>query len=149
LGNADSALVTNGVLEVLATTPNGTPQTLNGFGAITGSLLADAGSTLNPGNTTANIATGIATGVLNITGTVDIEGAAVNAQLNRTNSTTSDEIAAGGALTVNGGTLTVANVGPDLVTGDVFPLFNKGITGSGFTSIILPAQNAAATIAYV
>ena len=149
VNGANSALITNGVFEVLATTPAGTPQRLNGIGTIRGSLVADAGSTLNPGNTTGVITTGTATGVLDVTNAVDIEGAAVNVQLNRANPIISDKISAGSTITVNGGTLTVTNVGPDLVTGDVLALFNKGITGSGFTTISLPVQNLAATITYV
>lgn len=143
VNGANSKLVTNSLVEMAFGT------VLNGIGTIRGSLIADAGSTLNPGNTTGNIATGTGTGILAVTNAVDIAGAAVNVQLNRGNAVTSDEISAGSTITVNGGTLTVTNVGSDLVTGDVFHLFNKGITGSGFTTISLPVQNLAATITYV
>ena len=142
-GNTNSFLATNSLVEMASGT------VLSGIGTIRGSLLADSGSTLNPGNTTGNIANGVATGVLNVTNTVDLEGAALNVQLNRTNAIISDEISAAGSITVNGGTLTVTNVGPNLITGDVLALFNKGITGSGFTTISLPASNIVNTVQYV
>jgi hypothetical protein len=45
------------------------------------------------------------------------------------------------------GTLTVTNLGPDLITGDKFKLFS--IPVSGFTTVTLPASNALNTVAYV
>jgi autotransporter-associated beta strand protein len=143
LGNTNSVLVTNAVVY------NQPFGVVSGIGTIYGSLSNAAGSTLNPGNTTGNIATGVATGVLNVTNVVDIEGATVNVQLNRTNSIISDEISAGGSIFVNGGVLMVTNVGPDLITGDVLTVFNKGITGSGFTTISLPVSNILNNVQYL
>ena len=144
-------LITNGKLEVYSTTTGGGSQVLSGFGTITGDLLADSGSILNPGNAVSvpNLGSSGQDGVMAVSQSVDLEGVTVNMRLNRTNSPTSDKLSAGTSLTVNGGTLNVTNVGPDLVTGDVFTLFNKGITGTGFASISLPAQNVANTITYI
>jgi hypothetical protein len=70
--------------------------------------------------------------------------------LNRTNAVgTNDMLSAGGALVVNGGTLNVTNLGPDLITGDTFYLFNKAITGTGFTVINLPVSNVVNTVQYI
>jgi len=46
--NANSALITNGVLTLLATTPNGSPQTLAGLGSLRGNGVISSG-TINPG----------------------------------------------------------------------------------------------------
>lgn len=131
---ANSALITNGVFEVLATTPAGAPQTLNGFGTIRGSLVAHAGSTLNPGNITGLIANGTGTGVLYVTNTASILGA-VNMRLNRTNAVSADEINAAGFTIDAGATLVVTNVGPTFQGGEVFQLFNHPVS---FATVTLP-----------
>jgi autotransporter-associated beta strand protein len=121
----NSFFVTNGILEVV------TGQQLNGTGTIRGSVVLDADST----NTI-----GVSTGTLSVTNAVTMNGAVVNMDLNRTNAQISDQIAAGGAITVNGGTLNVTNLGPVLQTGDVFHLFNKARVGSGFATLNLPVS---------
>ena len=126
-------LVTNGVFELF------TGQTLTSKGTIIGTVQADAGSTVNPGGSI---------GTMSVTGPFT-SSANINVEWNRTNAPISDLITATGNITINGGNLVVTNLGPDLVTGDVFTLFNKGIVGSGFASIVLPAQNVANTITYV
>lgn len=126
-GGNSSALITNGILEILATTPNGTPQTLNGFGSITGKLLADAGSTLNPGNPTGNVTTGTGTGVLNVSGSASIAGT-VNMRLNNTNTFFADEITANSFTIDPAATLNVTNIGSALAAGNVFQLFNHPVT---------------------
>jgi fibronectin-binding autotransporter adhesin len=120
---------------------NSFAQTLTGSGTINGSLLTTSmGATINPGDTI---------GTLSVTNTVDLEAnSTVIFQWNSTNSQTSDKIAATSSITVNGGTLMVTNLGPDLVTGGVFHLFNQAIVGSGFTTISLPASNVLNTIQY-
>ena len=128
-GRSDSTLnLGNSIVQTL---------TVTGGGNITGNL--------SEANTTTNNFT---SGVLAVSGNATIDNV-VKMQFNRTNSPTCSELSAGGAITVNGGTLTVTNGGPDLVTGDVFHLFNKGITGAGFSTISLPVQNVGATITYV
>ena len=135
LSPTNQLLVTNGLFEVFG------GQTLRGIGAIWGKLLADGSSIINPG---------LPTDALTVTNGVDLESATVNANLNRTNASTSSQIAAAGSttITVNGGTLNITNLGPDLVTGDVYHLFNKAIVGTGFDTISLPVSNVLNTIQY-
>lgn len=113
------------------------PQILQGNGTLNGSLLVDAGSTVMPGATNT-------TAILTVTNAVDVEGT-LNVNFDRTNAITSSKLAAGGAIVVNG-TINVTNLGPDLITGDIYHLFNHAITGAW--TLNLPAQNAAATITY-
>ena len=124
---------------------NSISQTLTANGTINGSLLtAGSGAVIQVGNNTNTI------GTLGVTNTVDLEAnSTVYIKLNRTNSQTSDEIVATNAITVNGGSLIITNRGPDLVTGDVFKLFNQGIAGTGFTSLSLPASNVLNTVQYI
>jgi autotransporter-associated beta strand protein len=136
LGNAASALVTNGILEILATTPNSTPQVLGGFGSITGKLLADSGSTLSPG---------LPTGTLTVSGTAEIAGAVVM-NLSATNTPNCSTLAAT-AFTIDGtATLVVTNVGPGLFTGTTFTLFNHGVS---FPSVTLPNTDPTGLTNYV
>jgi len=45
-----------------------------------------------------------------------------------------------GTLAANSGsTLVVTNIGPNLINGTKFQLFNKAVGGAGFTSVTLPA----------
>jgi PKD repeat protein len=140
----DQALVTNGVFEVLGATPfNGTPQTLNGFGTIRGSLLADFGSTLNPGNATGVITNGTGTGVLNVTNQVSIFGA-VNMRLNTTNAVIADEITAASFAIDPGATLNITNIGNPLTAGSfTFHLFNHPVS---FANVTLPTVSSPLTL---
>ena len=132
-------LVTDGKLEIYSTTSFGNVQTLGGVGSILAtSVTTDSGTIINPG---------LPTGVLSVNNGITINGSTVNFNLNNTNSPTCSEISAGGAIVLSGANLVVTNTGGDLITGDVYPLFNKAVTGT-FT-LSLPAQNAAATITYV
>lgn len=130
-----SELVTNGVLDVLPA------QTLSGIGSINGHVEAASGSILS---------VGLPTGTLSVSNGIALADTTVHMNLNRTNASTCSKLAAtgSGTIVVNGGTLTVTNRGPDLVKGDVFQLFNKAITGTGFTGITLPVSNALNTIQY-
>jgi autotransporter-associated beta strand protein len=102
-------------------------QTLTGGGMLNGALTTLSGSTLNPGNTV---------GTLTIKGNIVLNGTTVM-EINRTNSQTSDQLAATTGSISGGGILTVTNLGPGLQTGDIFQLFNQTVTG--FTTINLPA----------
>lgn len=110
-------------------------QTLTGGGAVNGDVTIGTNAIIAPG-------TGI--GTLTISGALTNDGAAVM-ELNRTNVQNADSITAG-SFSMSG-TLTVTNIGPDLVTGDKFQLFSAPV--SGFSSVSLPAANAANTISYV
>jgi len=69
--NPDSALVTNGVFQVVAFTPTmGTPQTLGGFGAIKGNGVVNFG-TIDPGNATAGGTLSISNGLAINAGAID------------------------------------------------------------------------------
>jgi len=138
-GNADSSLITNGLLEIVGATANGTPESLDGFGTITGSLLADSGSTLNPG---------LPTGELNVSGTAEIAGA-VNMNISITNSPVNSELAAATITIDNTATLVVTNVGPGLFNGTTFHMFSHGLAGAGFTSVVLPAKDPTGLTNYV
>lgn len=114
----------------------GLGQTLTGGGTITGSLAAQAGSTVSPGN-------GVKTARLTVSGTATL-GGNVLMGLNLGNALTNDELS---ATTISaGGTLTVTNLGPDLVAGDTFQLFSVPV--SGFTAVNLPTNNAAGNATY-
>ena len=127
----NSALVTNGTLRLYA------GQTLAGLGTIRGAVIAEAGSIINPG---------LPVGVLTITNGAVFNGT-LNFDLNRTSSPKADQIAAP-SVNVNGATINVTNLGPDLVTGDTFQLFSGPVAGTP-AAVNLPAQNQAGTITYV
>ncbi len=134
-GQPTDTLIVNGTLPLFGT------QTLSGIGTIWGKLSADVGATIAPGNPT---------GTLTITNNVTLNTVTMNVTLNRTNTPNCGQLAAAGAstITVNGGTLTIAAAGNDLVTGDVFHIFNKASLGN-FAVTNLPASNALNTISYV
>jgi hypothetical protein len=152
LSLTNTALVTNGIVEILNT------NILQGFGTIRATTLqADIGSILLPGTTTASFTTNFATatnlvtaltniagtGVLNVTGGVSIGGSVVIA-LNRTNAVNAGELAASSiSVDATNASLTVTNVGPGLVGGDVFHLFNHAVN---FSHIVLPPDTITTTI---
>jgi hypothetical protein len=103
-------------------------QTLSGSGTIRGSLNAIGGSVISPGD---------AVGILTVTNTATL-AAAVNMELNRTNSPNSDRLVAPAIILNSGATLTVTNVGQGVRSGDTFQLFPGPITGT-FTTVNLPA----------
>lgn len=124
----NQVLVTNGVFEVIS------GQALNGFGTILGSLLADAGSSVNvglPGSA----------GVLNVTNIISLNGA-TTMKISRVGSPVSDELVAQQSAISFGGTLTVTNIGGQLQAGDTFTLFSAAGSAynNSFSSIILPAN---------
>lgn len=123
----NTIIYTNGILEISA------GESLNGFGSILGTVTTVAGSTVN---------VGVPIGTLNVSGSISLNGA-VNMDLNRTNSQTADRLNAGSFSGT--GTLNVANLGPDLVTGDTFQLFSTNVPG---LTVNLPVSNALNTIAY-
>lgn len=132
-------------------------QTLSGVGTVHGSVLA--AGTLAPGNGTGTLAIN---GDLTLAGNVTIE---VNTSLAQSN----DLATVTGSLDNTGaGTVEVTNLGPALVVGDTFKLFNQPVanggaltvTGSGVTwvnhlavdgtiSVIQPVSTNAVTMTNV
>jgi fibronectin-binding autotransporter adhesin len=116
-----------------------TVQTLTGAGTVAGNVNQGASGVINPGD-------GI--GKLNVSGTLTLAGTNIF-ELNRTNSAivgTNDMMAVTGAITVSGGTLIATNLGPELITGNTFKLFNKPVNG---LTTSLPVSNALNTVQYV
>ncbi len=105
----------------------GSGQTLSGNGTVNGNLDSTAG-TVSPGD---SIGTLTITNVATLNGTTYME-------LNRTNGAQTNDILAANSI-VLGGTLTVTNLGPNLVAGDRFVLF-KGPTSGAFTTTNLPGN---------
>ena len=113
-------------------------QTLSGSGTILGSVTATGIgiATINPGDSI---------GKLTITNALTLAAnTVVTMELNRTNAATNDMIAAGSV--VGNGALNVTNLGPNLVNGDKFKLFNIPVTG--FTTITLPTTDSTGTNFY-
>jgi autotransporter-associated beta strand protein len=103
-----------------------------GSGSITSPLTVTAGATLSPGD-------GIGSFTVNNTATLN---GTVLMQLNQN---TSDMLSVSGAITASG-SLFVTNVGPDIINGTTFHLFNKAVTG---LTDSLPPKDPAGTNAYV
>lgn len=125
-GTPTITLLSNSVLNVAAISgglPLGFAQTLRGNGTVEGSLQANG--VVQPG---------MGIGTLNIAGAITLSGETVM-ELNRSGAANSDLLAA--TSIACGGTLTIANLGPDLVPGDTFNLFDGALSGS-FMAISLP-----------
>jgi autotransporter-associated beta strand protein len=122
-------LALNGVSLYTGTTTvsNGT---LGGNGVISGPLNVMAGGTLAPG-------TSVGTFTVSNNATL---GGTVLMELNRALSPapSNDLLIVTGTLT-GGGALVVTNIGPDILNGSTFKLFNQGV--SGFSSVTLPATD--------
>ena len=101
-------------------------QTLQGNGAISGSLFAGSGSTLAPGSSL---------GALTVTGSVTLLGS-TTFELNAATAT-NDQLIASGNITY-GGVLNLTNLAGTLGSGNAFKLFSApGYLGT-FTSIVPP-----------
>jgi fibronectin-binding autotransporter adhesin len=136
-GNADSVVITNGLVDV-SSTPSvltGLPQTLSGYGTIQGKLLVENGAILNPG---------LPTGPLTVTGQSEFAGE-VLMNLDATNTPNSSEFVCSNIKVDSTATLVVTNWS-GLVNGTTFTLFSKPITG--FASVSLPATDPTGTTNY-
>jgi fibronectin-binding autotransporter adhesin len=127
----NQVLVTNGVLQLQV------GQTLAGIGSVQGALVANSGSTINPG---------LSTGVLAISGSASLNGA-VNIGLDRAATPVKNGRLTAASFSGSGATLTITNLGATLVTGDTFQLFSGAVTA--FSTINLPAASADNSITYV
>ncbi len=98
-------------------------QTLRGNGAILGSLTADAGSTVSPGQSV---------GMLTVTNTVILQGTTVM-EIDKTTGT--NDLLGGAASITYGGTLAVSNLSPGFANNDSFKLFDAASYAGAFSSI--------------
>jgi autotransporter-associated beta strand protein len=136
LNNTESysgpTLISNGVLQVngsLAAASAVTVATngaLGGIGTVNGAVTVQTGGAVAPG---ASIGTLALNNGLTLAGNLSIE-------VNRTNSQTSDRMNVNGTLlNIGTGTVNIANLGPPLVQGDTFTLFNKALTNGNLMTI--------------
>ena len=109
----------------------GETQIVTGNGAIVANM--DIEGTISPGNSI---------GTLTVTGNVSMFGSTVMELDNSGSPQNSDELNVSGNLTL-GGALSLVNIGPGLVNGDTFDLFDGTISGS-FSSIAYPSGTTAA-----
>ena len=130
LGNADSAILTNGLFEVLSNTPAGVNQSLSGIGTITGKLLVDAGATLN---------IGLPLGTLTVTGSAELAGTN-NVSVNATNAPNCSELVAASITIDSTASLVLTNLGVE--TGAKFQLFNHAVS---FATVVLPTLSGTNT----
>ena len=128
--NADSAIITNGLFEVLSNTPAGVNQSLSGIGTITGKLLVDAGATLN---------IGLPVGTLTVTGSAELAGTN-NVSVNATNVPNCSKLVAASLTIDSTAILVVTNLGVE--TGAKFQLFNHPVS---FATVVLPTLSGTNT----
>lgn len=123
--------VTNSIFEALS------GQTVGGVGTLNGLLQADSGST---------VSVGLPTGTFNVTSNASLSGG-VTINLDDTDAPACGTFAAKSFTINSGATLLVTNVGPGLINGTTFTLFNQHI--SGFASVTLPATDPTGATNYV
>jgi len=103
-----------------------TNASLGGTGTITGPVTVLAGGAIAPGNSI---------GTLNINNNLVIAGN-LSIEVNNAASPSSDKTVVSGILTNAGtGTVTVTNLGPALVAGNAFTLFNKPLTNGAVLTV--------------
>jgi hypothetical protein len=124
-----ATLQVNGSLNALSAVTVSTNATLAGTGTINGAVTISAGGTLAPG--TGSIGTLAINNNLTLNGNLLFK---VNKSLSPSQS---NDVASVNLTLANGGTgtLTVTNLGPALVAGDRFVLFNKGLSGGGALTV--------------
>jgi fibronectin-binding autotransporter adhesin len=138
-GVLDVSGLPGGTLVLGLTTNN---QTLSGNGTITGSVVVDTS-----GGNVVTVAPGNSTGVLTISGSLTLSASSVvRMELNRTNVALNADELVTSSLVANGATLIVTNIGPTLIAGTKFQLFNSAVTGFG--TVNLPTSDASGQIAY-
>jgi autotransporter-associated beta strand protein len=116
----------NGALNAGSAVTVATNATLGGTGTINGPVTVLSGGILAPGN---SIGTLTMNNNLTLSGNLKIE-------VNTSAGTTSDKVVVTGTLTNAGaGTVTVTNLGPALVQGDTFTLFNKAMSNGAALNI--------------
>jgi len=137
---------TNAVLDLSGlNTPTlalATGETLGGGGTVNGSVNTTSGGAISPGIGASD--------TLTVTKSVTL-GGAINISIDHTASgAASGALAASSIAMSSGATLTVTQGTNDLITGDVFHLFNTGYTGAANLVINpLPATSPVSKAAYV
>jgi len=122
-------LQVNGQLNAASAVTVATNATLAGTGTINGAVTINTGGTLAPG--TASI------GTLTINNNLALNGNLLFKVNKSLSPSQSNDVASVNLTLANGGagTLTVTNLGPALVAGDRFVLFNKGLSGGGSLTV--------------
>jgi autotransporter-associated beta strand protein len=124
---SNGTLQVNGSLNVASAVTVISNATLSGTGTINGTVAVTAGGAIAPGAATI--------GTLNINNNLTLSGN-IKVRVNRSGFA-SDKANVSGALTNAGtGTVTVANLGSALQTGDTFTLFNKPLTNGAAMTVI-------------
>ncbi len=117
-------------LNGLALTYTGSTTTSNGTLVILGSSIA--GDMDVYGGTLVESGFGLV-GSMSIGGALNISSGKIVATLNKSLSPSNTTFVVSGAITSTGGTLVLTNVGPGLVVGDTFAIFNQPVTGTALT----------------
>ena len=132
---SDGTLQVNGSLNAASAVTVNSNATLAGTGTINGPVTVNAGGTLAP-------STSAAIGTITLNGGLTLKGN-LFFKVNTSVSPSNDFASVTGTLTNGGtGTLTVTNLGPALVAGDTFKLFNKALTNAVSLTANLPALSA-------
>jgi len=115
--------------------------TLSGNGTITGSVQVESTAT------SLTVAPGSSAGLLTISGSLTVPATTTFAmELDNTNSPTADRVTVGGTFTVApGATVTVTNIGPMLVAGQIFKLFDAGVAG---VTTVIATEDSYATYTF-
>jgi fibronectin-binding autotransporter adhesin len=123
-----STVIDNGT--IVGNISAGSGATIAGNGTVAGNLTLNAGGILSPGG---------AGGIGRITSTLSPSlGSSPSSttrtliEIDKSNLATNDQVFANGAI-IYGGRLTVSNIGPALVAGDTFKIFNGSTYALSFT----------------
>jgi hypothetical protein len=134
LMNEGPIVLSNGVLEVYSVTLSGGDAVLTGSGGVTGLVMCAAGARLEPDAPTG--------GRLKISGDLILSNAVVTLDLNA--SGVCDRVTSPSATF--GGILIVTNSGPSaLAAGQVFDLFDIGLSTGVFDTVVLPSLDVGLT----
>ena len=123
LGSGTLTLAANNTYTGATTVSNGTLITLSS--SVAGALDAYGGTLIKDG-------VGLV-GTLNVAGALNISSGTIVATLNKSLSPSNTTYVVSGAISSTGGTLALTNVGPNLVAGDTFAIFNQPVTGTALT----------------
>jgi len=122
----------------------GSTTVSNGTLVVTGGSLGGdmdvRGGTLVPG-AVGSVST------LNVSNNMNISAGTILVNLNKSLSPSNSMFSVTGTINYTGGTLKLVNLGPALVVGDKFYVFNKAVTGGGSMTIVSPGFTVANSLA--